>query len=65
MQGSQADKLLSITEMADFLGVKINTLYSWVHIRKIPHIKVGRLVRFDLPVIKVWLKDSSITPWQG
>jgi len=65
MQSFHAEKLLSISEAADFLGVKVNTLYSWVHTRKIPYVKVGRLVRFDLAEIKSWLQDFVIKPWEG
>lgn len=64
MENIQAHRLLSIGEMADFLGVKVNTLYSWVHIRKIPYIKVGRLVKFDLQEVKDWLKNFKVEPWK-
>ena len=39
--------LICIEETADFLGVKKNTQYGWVCMRKISFIKVGRLFKFD------------------
>jgi excisionase family DNA binding protein len=40
------EPLLTIQEAAEKLGVKPNTLYLWVSQRRIPHRKIGRLVRF-------------------
>ena len=39
-------RLLTISEAALLLGVKPQTLYLWVSLRRIPHRKIGRLVRF-------------------
>lgn len=40
------NRLLTITEAAALLGVKPQTLYLWVSLRRVPHRKIGRLVRF-------------------
>ena len=60
--GLAAQKLLSIGELASYLGVKVNTLYSWVHTRRIPYIKVGRLVRFSNKEIDKWLMQFKVNP---
>ena len=52
--------LISITELAKRLGVSINTLYSWVNQRKIPYVKMGRLLRFDLNDIEKWVTDKKV-----
>ncbi len=57
---SEHKRLLSIDEMADFLGVRPKTIYAWVHTRKIPHFKIGRLVKFDLNDIRAWLKERRV-----
>jgi excisionase family DNA binding protein len=53
------NKLLTKTELADFLGISPNTLNVWIYRRKIPHLKLGpsrnSAVRFDLAEIKNWL----------
>jgi len=54
------NKLLSITEMAEYLGIRVSTLYSWVSQKRIPYIKLGRLVRFDLREIDKWLENKTI-----
>ena len=40
------ERLLTIQEAARLLGVKPNTLYLWVSQKRVPHRKIGRLVRF-------------------
>ena len=52
--------LISITELAKRLGVSINTIYSWVNQRKIPYVKMGRLLRFDLNDIEKWVTDKKV-----
>ena len=53
-------RLLNIKQLAHFLGVKEGTIYVWVCHRKIPFLKVGRLVKFDLRKIEKWLEENSI-----
>jgi excisionase family DNA binding protein len=45
-QGPDVNRLLTITEAAALLGVKAQTLYLWVSQKRVPHRKIGRLVRF-------------------
>jgi excisionase family DNA binding protein len=40
------NRLLTISEAAALLGVKAQTLYLWVSQKRVPHRKIGRLVRF-------------------
>ncbi len=53
-------KLLDIKELSDYLGITEGTVYVWVCHRKIPYIKVGRLVKFDVKKIEKWLEESSV-----
>ena len=50
-------KLLSVKEVAELIGVQPSTIYQWTHQRFIPHIKVGKLVRFNADDISRWLGD--------
>ena len=40
------DRLLTMDEVANILGVKKSTIYQWVHLGFIPVTKAGRLNRF-------------------
>ena len=53
-------RYLGISECSQYIGVTKGTLYVWVCHKKIPYLKVGRLVKFDLRVIEKWLKENSV-----
>ena len=53
-------KLLNIEELSEHLGITVNTAYSWVSQKKVPYIKVGRLVRFDMDKINEWVEQNSV-----
>lgn len=40
--------LMTIQQVADLLGLSKQTLYKMVNQRRIPYVKVGRLLRFVL-----------------
>lgn len=48
------DRLLDIHEAAELLQVKVGTLYSWVSKGKVPHRKVGSLLRFHRGELMAW-----------
>ena len=53
------EKLLTIQEVSALVQAKVSTIYKWVHMGFIPHIKVGRLVRFQEKEIMVWLEKKK------
>ena len=48
---------LDIAALAERLLVKRSTLYAWAEQGTIPHLKLGRLLRFDPDEIEAWLQD--------
>ena len=56
------EKLLSIDELSEFLGVKKATIYAWTCQNKIPHIKLSkRLLKFKKADILKWLDRKSVS----
>ncbi len=53
-------RILNMNDCAEYLGLSKGTLYVWVCRRKIPYVKVGRLVKFDMREIEGWLKENSV-----
>jgi len=45
--------------MAEYLGVKVSTIYQWTHIGYIPHMKLGRFVRFKEKDVIKWLESKT------
>lgn len=55
-------RLLNIAEAADYLGIKVGTLYNWVNQKKIPYFKIGRLVKFSLAGLEDFINKNEIIP---
>jgi excisionase family DNA binding protein len=41
-------RLVDVQAAAMYLAVSVSTLYGWVWQRRIPFVKIGRALRFDL-----------------
>lgn len=50
-------RLMDIDELADYLRLKRQTIYNWLHQGKISGIKVGGVWRFDRRDVEAWLKS--------
>lgn len=55
---SVSQEFFSIRELSVYVGVRISTLYAMVGEKKIPHYKIGRLVRFKRSEIDLWLEGN-------
>ena len=51
--------LLSVDDLADYLGLKKQTIYNWLHQKKISGIKIGKVWRFERDYIDGWIKNCS------
>ncbi len=52
-------KLLSAKEVAEILGVEISTIYDWVYKKKIEHIKIGKLLRFNPETLQNYINNHT------
>jgi excisionase family DNA binding protein len=50
-------RLMNIDELADYLRLKRQTIYNWLHEKKISGIKVGGVWRFERKEVDAWLKS--------
>jgi excisionase family DNA binding protein len=53
--------LLTVKEAASFLSVSTSTLYGWVYQRRIPFVKLGRALRFELPELQKFIQSNRFT----
>lgn len=53
------EALMTPQQIAAVLGVKLATVYKWTHTGYIPHIKLGKFVRFRNAEIEIWLNRKS------
>ena len=52
-------KPLTPKEAADYLGIKLGTLYCWTHEGFIPVQRAGRLLRFYQEELDKWLRKRG------
>ena len=53
-------QLMNIEELAAYLKLEKQTIYNWLHEKKITGIKIGHLWRFDKDAIEKWLKAQTV-----
>lgn len=54
------NKLLTMDEASEYLGISKLTLYGWVSARKLGFIKVGRLVKFKQEHLDRWIDQHTV-----
>ena len=53
-------RLMNIDELADYLRLRKQTIYNWLHQKKISGLKVGGVWRFDKREVDTWLKGKRL-----
>ena len=51
------DKIMTLEEVADYLRVKPQTIYSWAQEKKIPAAKLGKEWRFRKTIVDKWFNQ--------
>ena len=55
------NRLMNIEELADYLRLRKQTIYNWLHQKKISGIKVGGVWRFNKKDIDAWLRERRFS----
>lgn len=58
-RGRPKARLLSINEVAEYLHVSRQTIYRLIEAKGLPHVRIGYVLRFDLPTILQWAQDFT------
>ncbi len=53
-------KLISLSDAARFLDVSRSTLYKWVERSFIPHIRIGKRIKFDPKALESWIASRTV-----
>ncbi len=56
------EKLLSVNDAAQRLGISRHTLNCWVSKRKVPFIKLGRRTLFNPADLERMIKAATVEP---
>ncbi len=58
MQSRTESGLITVQDAAKFLAVSTSTLYGWVYQRRIPFVKVGRALRFEMAELQRFIQSN-------
>ncbi|MGE0827366.1 MAG: helix-turn-helix domain-containing protein [Candidatus Binatia bacterium] len=64
MTDHHVQRKVDIKEAASFLGVPISWLYDRTRRNLVPHLKMGKYVRFDLYQLESWAKAGCPAEWE-
>ena len=53
-------RLLNPREAAQYLGLKVDTVYKKARLRELPSVKVGRALRFDGNALNRFVEQHTI-----
>lgn len=53
------DRWLSVEDIAEYLGISRDTVYTWLSARGMPAHKVGRLWKFKRDEVDQWVKSGA------
>ena len=53
-------RLLTPRETAEYLGLKVDTIYKKARLRELPSVKVGRALRFDVVKLNQYVEQHTI-----
>jgi len=52
-------RLLNVEETARYLGLEVDTAYKKARLRELPHVKVGRALRFDVKALERFIEQNA------
>jgi excisionase family DNA binding protein len=53
------DRWLSVDEIAEYLGLSKDTVYTWISAKSMPAHRVGRLWKFKREEVDGWVKAGG------
>lgn len=59
------DAIMTVDEVADFLRLNRKTIYESVRLNEIPHVRVGRAIRFGRAALLQWVSGRAASRAQG
>jgi excisionase family DNA binding protein len=54
------NEYLKIEDISAYLSIKIKTLYAMVESGDIPHYRIGRLIRFKIDDVDLWMEAKKV-----
>ncbi len=58
----KTESLLTMRDIAEYFGVSLRTVQTWVKAGGIPHLKAGGIYRFQLSEVVEWARARGCAP---
>jgi len=59
MSNTIQKRLLTLREAADYLAMTNAALYQLVHRKRVPVVRLGRALRFDIQALNAWIDEHK------
>lgn len=53
------ERWVSVDDIASYLGIKRDTVYTWIAERNMPAHRVGRLWKFKKSQVDIWVESGG------
>lgn len=53
------DRWISVEEVASYMGIKRDTVYTWIATKNMPAHRMGRLWKFRKEEVDEWVKSGG------
>ena len=57
--------LVGVERAAQLLGIRTSTLYVWCEQERIPHVRLGRSLRFEVDALQRWIAEHRVEARDG
>jgi len=58
----QKSRFMTLEETAKYLHCSKSLLYKYTATRKIPHVRIGRKILFELPKLERYVENNTVNP---
>ncbi|MBB6446510.1 helix-turn-helix domain-containing protein [Bacillus benzoevorans] len=58
-------KTMTAQEIANYIGVSTDTIYTMVKQKQIPHVRIRRRIFFSKETIDKWMKDQEENSYEA
>ncbi len=55
----EQQRIMTVKDLSDYIGVHKDTIYTMVRQKEIPHFKIRRRIFFSQEAIDIWIREQE------